>query len=118
MADVDGDGVCDSGCNDPVACNFNPLSSVDDGCASTLRSSTIAERCRRLRRRRSVRRAEIYGCTNPLAVSYAGGDYCFDWDEERVYNPLATEDNGMCLFPTLVVANLGQLLSILRSLSR
>ena len=101
VADVDGDGVCDSGCNDPVACNFNPLSSVDDGSCEyaeefydceggCLNDSDGDGVCDEL---------EIYGCTNPLAVSYAGGDYCFDWDEESVYNPLATEDNGMCLFP-------------------
>lgn len=93
--DIDGDLVCDeleiSGCIDPVACNYDPLATDgnDVSCwyaeefydcyGICLLDSDGDGICDEL---------EIYGCTDP--------------DAENFY-PDATEDDGSCEYPSLVI---------------
>jgi uncharacterized delta-60 repeat protein len=77
------------GCTDPLACNYNPLanqnngtciypgSACDDGNPNTTNDS-IGPNCN------CVGNLIIPGCMNPAACNY---------------NPLATIDDGSCLFP-------------------
>jgi hypothetical protein len=55
LADTDGNGICDEdeilGCMISLACNYNPLATVDDGSCDFI--SCLA-----------------FGCTNPLACNY------------------------------------------------
>ena len=77
------------GCTDPLACNYNPLAnqnngtciypgaSCDDGNPNTTNDS-IGANCN------CVGNLMVPGCMNPAACNY---------------NPLATIDDGSCLFP-------------------
>ncbi len=77
------------GCTDPLACNYNPLANqnngtciypgaaCDDGNPNTTNDS-IGPNCN------CVGNLIVPGCMNPAACNY---------------NPLATIDNGSCLFP-------------------
>ena len=97
LIDWDGDGLCDSGCTDAAACNYDASNVVDDGSCTCpdppygcdglcVNDSDGDGVCDEL---------EIYGCTNPLA-----------WSNETCgagsYNPAATEDDGSCVFNILV----------------
>ena len=77
------------GCMNPLACNYNPLATVDDGSCilpgspcndnnpNTINDS-IGPNCN------CVGNLIVPGCMNPAACNY---------------NPLATIDDGSCLFP-------------------
>ncbi len=89
-ADMDMDGVCDDaeilGCDDEAACNYDPLSTENDG------SCTFA--------------ADFYDCAGVCLLDTDGDGVC---DELEVagctdamscnYNPAATEEDGSCTFP-------------------
>ena len=77
------------GCMNPLACNYNPLATVDDGSCILPGSScndnnpntindSIGPNCN------CVGNLIVPGCMNPAACNY---------------NPLATIDDGSCLFP-------------------
>lgn len=84
--------VAPPGCNDPVACNFDPLAGADDGSCEYL---TCA------------------GCTDIAACNYdaaafinAGCEYltcagCTD-DQADNYDATATIEDGSCTYPPLV----------------
>jgi hypothetical protein len=95
LIDTDGDGVCDAdeiaGCDDPVACNYNPDATDDDG------SCIIPEEnCTECNENNDdlilidtdgdgiCDADEIAGCEDPTACNY---------------NPDATDDDGSCLIP-------------------
>ncbi len=94
IIDTDGDGICDAneipGCTNPVACNYNPAATNDNGSCNLPVANCLAcgsngqlilidadgdGVCNAL---------EIPGCTNILACNY---------------NANATDDNGSCLLP-------------------
>jgi hypothetical protein len=87
---MDMDGVCDDaeilGCDDETACNYDPLSTENDG------SCTFA--------------ADFYDCAG-VCLSDADGDGVCDELEVAGctdamscnYNPAATEEDGSCTFP-------------------
>jgi hypothetical protein len=92
LIDSDGDGICDAdevaGCENPVACNFDPNATDDDG------SCLIpVPDCFECQGEELViidddgdgvcNAEEILGCTNPEAFNY---------------DPEATEDDGSCEF--------------------
>jgi hypothetical protein len=92
LIDADGDGICDAdeveGCENPEACNFNPLATDDDG------SCLIPEEnCTECSGEELIlidddgdgecNEDEILGCTNPDALNF---------------NPEATEDDESCEF--------------------
>ena len=78
-----------SGCMNPLACNYNPLATVDDGSCilpgspcndgnpNTINDS-IGPNCN------CVGVLIVPGCTDPLACNY---------------NPLANQSNGTCIYP-------------------
>jgi uncharacterized delta-60 repeat protein len=77
------------GCMNPLACNYNPLATVDDGSCimpgstcddgnpNTINDS-IGPNCN------CVGATIVPGCTDPLACNY---------------NPLANQNNGTCIYP-------------------
>ena len=77
------------GCMNPLACNYNPLATVDDGSCimpgstcddgnpNTINDS-IGPNCN------CVGAIIVPGCTDPLACNY---------------NPLANQNNGTCIYP-------------------
>jgi uncharacterized delta-60 repeat protein len=77
------------GCMNPLACNYNPLATVDDGSCilpgstcndgnpNTINDS-IGPNCN------CVGAIIVPGCTDPLACNY---------------NPLANQSNGTCIYP-------------------
>ena len=76
-----------SGCTDPLACNYDPLATIDDGSCLT-----------------------DYGCTDPLATNYDASATCDDGScfygmpgctdpTACNYNPAATIDDGSCDLP-------------------
>lgn len=92
LIDDDGDGICDAdevlGCTDPIACNFNPDATDDDG------SCLIPEEnCAECDGTELVlidddgdgvcNANEVFGCTDPDAINF---------------NPDATEDDGSCAY--------------------
>jgi uncharacterized delta-60 repeat protein len=77
------------GCMNPLACNYNPLATVDDGSCIMPGSScndnnpntfndSIGPNCN------CVGILIVPGCTDPLACNY---------------NPLANQNNGTCIYP-------------------
>ncbi|MFM1947697.1 MAG: hypothetical protein RL207_1980 [Bacteroidota bacterium] len=77
------------GCMNPLACNYNPLATVDDGSCILPGSScndnnpntindSIGPNCN------CVGAIIVPGCTDPLACNY---------------NPLANQNNGTCIYP-------------------
>ncbi len=77
------------GCMNPLACNYNPLATVDDGSCilpgascddgnPNTTNDSIGANCN------CVGNLIVPGCMNPAACNY---------------NPLATIDDGSCLFP-------------------
>ena len=77
------------GCMNPLACNYNPLATVDDGSCIMPGSScndnnpntindSIGPNCN------CVGALIVPGCTDPLACNY---------------NPLANQNNGTCIYP-------------------
>ena len=75
------------GCTDPLASNYNPLATCDDGCIYC-----------------------VYGCTNPLATNYDPNATCDDGScivdvlgctdpIDTNSDPLATIDDGSCIYP-------------------
>jgi hypothetical protein len=93
LIDDDGDGVCNAdeveGCTDPVACNFDPNATEEDG------SCLIPEPdCTECDGEELVlidddgdgvcNAEEIIGCTDPVACNF---------------DPNATDDDGTCLVP-------------------
>jgi uncharacterized delta-60 repeat protein len=77
------------GCMNPIACNYNPLATVDDGSCIMPGSScndnnpntfndSIGPNCN------CVGILIVPGCTDPLACNY---------------NPLANQNNGTCIYP-------------------
>ena len=78
-----------SGCTDPIALNYNPLATVDDGSCLYC----------------------VYGCTNPNATNYDPLATCDDGSCTVVlmgctdptalnYYPAATTDDGSCMYPS------------------
>lgn len=78
-----------SGCMNPLACNYNPLATIDDGSCILPGSScndnnpntindSIGPNCN------CVGALIVPGCTDPLACNY---------------NPLANQSNGTCIYP-------------------
>ena len=95
--DADNDGVCDAdeiaGCQDPLACNYDPLATDDDGLCKVFDECGVCGGTGTL------------GCIDPAADNYdvdadcddgscitAGCTYSFALN----YNALATYDDGSC----------------------
>lgn len=92
IIDTDGDGVCDAdeidGCEDPLACNFDPLATEDDG--SCLLPVPDCFECDGEMLviidddgDGVCNAEEVLGCTDPDALNF---------------NPEATEEDGTCEF--------------------
>jgi hypothetical protein len=95
IIDTDNDGTCDAeenpGCNNPLACNYNPLATGDDGsCIVPVPNCTACN----LNNDGLVlidddndgvcNLEEVGGCTNELACNY---------------DPAATEEDDSCVLP-------------------
>lgn len=85
--------ICDSGCTEPTACNYDPQAGEDDG------SCILPD-----------------GCTNPLACNYEETAQCDDasctfsgcTDAEACnFNPEAGCDDGSCQFESDCLGNCG-----------
>jgi hypothetical protein len=95
IVDTDGDGTCDAeenpGCNNPLACNFDPFTTGDDGsCIVPVANCTI---CNSTNDGLDLVDTdgdgvcdleEVGGCTNELACNY---------------DPGATEEDDSCILP-------------------
>ena len=62
-----------SGCTDPLAANYNPFATIDDGSCIYYDSMEIDS---------------LYGCTDYVAINY---------------NPFASLDDGSCIYDSVVV---------------
>jgi len=98
LVDTDGDGVCNAleipGCTNPLACNFNPAATNNNG--SCLVPTLDCTKCGLVNGNVVLLPVdadgdgicdanEIPGCTNPLACNY---------------NPAATNSTPTCIIPT------------------
>ena len=95
LADIDGDGICNAnevpGCTNPVACNYDPSATDDNGsCLIAEENCTV---CNENSQTLMIidpdgdgicNADEIFGCTIETACNY---------------NPEATENDGSCLIP-------------------
>ena len=102
-------GVDVAGCTNPIAINYDPLATIDDGSCRIKDDDDDDDR--------------VFGCTNPLATNYdplatdddgtVGGGGTSEGDgggsDDRIlgctnptasnYNATATDDDGSCVFP-------------------
>ena len=120
MADVDGDGVCDSeilGCTDPTACNYNEFATMDDGsCTNDVDALGVCGgTCLEDANNNGICDTDdIYGCTIELACNFnpdatfedESCDFVsclvFGCDDPAAcnYDPNADYNDGSCTYPS------------------
>ena len=94
LQDADGDGICDneevSGCTDMTSCNYNPAATDDDSsCVFATEDCEVCENGAVVLQDADgdgiCDNEEVSGCTDMTSCNY---------------NPVATDDDGSCVFAT------------------
>ena len=103
-----GSGSCTTGCTDSLACNYDPLATIDDGSCTYPAANADCNGCLPgfVDDGNGNCVAAVYGCMDPLALNYYSGATADDGSCVYVagcmdatacnYDPLADIDDGSC----------------------